>query len=336
MSERKEQVNPPTPSVNALTAPLLEELVARADELRIKVSSCESGARLVDAGATCSGSLEAGRRIAEICMGGLGRVSLRASASNSHWVSYVDVASSDPVVACLGSQYAGWSLQHGEGKDAFMALGSGPARAIGSKEELFDTLAYRDTSQPCALVLEVESPPPVGMVETIASACGVTPGDLTLILAPTTSLVGAVQVVGRVLEVGLHKAHEIEFPLAEVIDGFATAPLSPAGGQFLDAMGRTNDAIIFGGRVHLIVDSDREDARELAKKLPSDTSPDFGRPFADIFKACNYDFYKVDGLLFSPAEVLVTTVRTGETFQGGKQHLELLQQSFQIQHTTVP
>ena len=71
-----------------------------------------------------------------------------------------------------------------------------------------------------------------------------------------------------------------------------------------------------------------EAARELAEKLPSHNSRDYGQPFADIFKAYEYDFYKVDGSLFSPAEALVTAVETGETFRAGKINEELLDKSF--------
>jgi methenyltetrahydromethanopterin cyclohydrolase len=40
-------------------------------------------------------------------------------------------------------------------------------------------------------------------------------------------------------------------------------------------------------------------AEELAEKLPSGTSRDYGRPFAEIFKAYKGDFYKIDGSLFA-------------------------------------
>src|SRR5918994_528178 len=57
------------PSVNALAAPLVEALVAEADRLRLSVDA-GPGARIVDAGARVKGSLEAGRRLAEICLKG--------------------------------------------------------------------------------------------------------------------------------------------------------------------------------------------------------------------------------------------------------------------------
>ena len=52
--------------------------------------------------------------------------------------------------------------------------------------------------------------------------------------------------------------------------------------------------------------------------MPSTTSSDHGAPFADIFARVNGDFYKIDGALFSPAEAIVTSVRSGATYRGGR------------------
>ncbi|HIE84959.1 MAG TPA: methenyltetrahydromethanopterin cyclohydrolase, partial [Dehalococcoidia bacterium] len=82
----------------------------------------------------------------------------------------------------------------------------------------------------------------------------------------------------------------------------------------LKAMSRTNDAILFAGQVQLFVDSDSSEAEQLANSLPSSASSDYGRPFGEIFKAVEYDFYKLDPMLFSPARVTVTSLKTGESF----------------------
>jgi methenyltetrahydromethanopterin cyclohydrolase len=283
---------------------------------------------LVDAGIATPGGLEAGRLIGEICMGGLGRVTLTADAPFARWRWQVNVTASHPVIACLGSQYAGWSLSHGEGKSAFFALGSGPARAMGSKEPLFEELAYRTPPGDTVIVLEVDKPPPAPVIAKVVERCGIEPAQLTVILTPTSSLAGGVQIVARVLEVALHKLHELEFPLAQLVDGAAAAPLPPPSPDFMTAMGRTNDAILFGGQVHLYVDADDDAARTLAEQLPSSASRDFGQPFAKVFKGYGYDFYKVDPMLFSPAAALVTNVRTGHSFAGGALHEALLEQSF--------
>ncbi|MGE0383580.1 MAG: methenyltetrahydromethanopterin cyclohydrolase [Gammaproteobacteria bacterium] len=320
--------SPPDVSVNALARPLVEAFISDAAALRVRIDTLANGTRVIDAGIEVRGGLEAGRRIAEICLGGLGRVSLRSGSPFPRWPWQLDVHTAQPVLACLGSQYAGWSLKHGEGKQAFFALGSGPGRALGSSEELFGELGYRDRCDSACLVLEVDRIPPVEVADKIAAACGLPPARVTLVLTPTTSLAGNVQVVARVLEVALHKAHELGFPLAAIVDGAASAPLAPPHGDFLQAMGRTNDAIIFGGDVHLFVDAGDDDARALAHGLPSSTSSDYGRPFAQVFKSYGYDFYKVDKRLFSPARARVTAMKSGLTFAAGTLDAAQLDRAF--------
>jgi methenyltetrahydromethanopterin cyclohydrolase len=238
------------------------------------------------------------------------------------------VHSSNPVTACLASQYAGWRLSEGKGADAFFALGSGPARALARSEALFDELGYRDRAVTATLVMESSRPPPSKLVAGIARDCGIEPEQLTLIYAPTQSFAGGVQVVARVLEVALHKAHELRFPLQRVVEGLGAAPLPPPHPDLVTAMGRTNDAIIYAGRVHLFVTGAASEARELAQALPSDGSRDYGQSFAEIFKRFKGDFYAIDPMLFSPAEVIVTAIETGESFHRGHLDLRLLDASF--------
>ncbi len=315
-------------SVNSRAGVLVDRLVADADRLRVAMTKGTRGETLIDAGTKTIGGLDVGILMTEICLGGLGNVTLAPFLATPHWPFHLTVRSSDPVIACLGSQYAGWALSHGEGKSAFFALGSGPARALAQKEPLFQDLGYRDRADRATLILEGDKPPPVEIVDKVAKDCGVATERLAFIYAPTRSLAGSVQVVGRVLEVAMHKVHELKFPLARVIDGVATAPLSPPHPDFVTAMGRTNDAIIYGGLAHLFVTGPAAEARELAKALPSVTSRDYGRPFAEIFKSFKGDFYKIDPSLFSPAEAMVTAVESGETFRAGQISQDLLDASF--------
>ncbi|TDN69381.1 methenyltetrahydromethanopterin cyclohydrolase [Paraburkholderia sp. BL10I2N1] len=318
----------PLLSVNALSERLVTQLVDEAASLRIAISHTEAGTVLADAGVDAPGSLDAGVLIARICMGGLGRVSTRMSAENTPlWPVMIDVQTSSPVLACLGSQYAGWSLsatREQTGGKKFFSLGSGPARALAGKEDLFTELGYRDRHDHGALVLEVDRLPPQVIVDKVVNDCGLTPERLTLIVTPTHSVAGTVQVVARVVEVALHKTHVLGVDLAEVVEGSGCAPLPPPAPDGIAAMGRTNDAILYGGRVHLTVKHDAV-ARRLATELPSSNARDYGRPFADIFTAFNYDFYQIDPALFAPAEVWISSLESGATYHGGKVDAALLQ-----------
>ena len=177
-------------------------------------------------------------------------------------------------------------------------------------------------------MLESDRPPPAPVVAKVVRDCGIEPEQLTIIYAPTQSLAGTVQIIARMLEVALHKAFELGFPFERIVDGMGAAPISPPHPNFISAMGRTNDAIIYAGQVHLFVTGPADEARSLAERLPSDTSRDYGQPFGEIFKRVKGDFYAIDPMLFSPAEVIVTATETGESFRGGHVDLSLLDASF--------
>ncbi len=314
----------PQPSVNKLSQPLLAQLMTQADALKIGVSKHATGATIIDAGIEYTSSAEAGRLIAEICMGGLGQVTFKESALLKSCPKIINATSESPVLACLASQYAGWALQH----EKFFSLGSGPARAIAQREGLFKDLNYQDHAEKTVLVLETDKIPPIEIIEKVASDTHIKAENLTFILTPTTSLAGATQVVARVLEVALHKLHTLHFPLEAVLSGVGRAPLPPISADFLTMMGRTNDAILFGGYVQLQVKCSDAEAEKLARELPSNSSKDYGKPFAEVFKAVNMDFYQIDPLLFSPAMVTITNVGTGKSFVGGELDEALLNFSF--------
>ena len=316
--------NLPPISVNKEALPIVRSMIDNAPLLRLKVTTLDNGCTIIDAGIEAAGGLEAGRRVAEVCLGGLGTVTLEHSSYTRQWPLTVNVHTTNPVLACLGSQYAGWSLSH----DKFYALGSGPARALCLKEPLYKELDYADQSSETCLVMEVDKVPPLPLIEKIAVDCKVEPSALTIILTPTTSLAGSVQVVARVLEVAMHKAHELHFPLENIIDGSGSAPLCPPSPDFVQAMGRTNDAILFAGQVHLFVKGDDDAARALAENLPSSTSKDYGMPFADTFKKYQYDFFQIDPMLFSPASVVVSALDSGNSFHAGRLDETLLKRSF--------
>jgi methenyltetrahydromethanopterin cyclohydrolase len=66
----------------------------------------------------------------------------------------------------------------------------------------------------------------------------------------------------------------------------------------------------------------------LADNLPSLKSKDYGKPFADIFTAVKGDFYAIDRMLFSPAMVTVTSLKSGESFEAGRIDAAVLSRSF--------
>lgn len=311
-------------SVNQSSAPIVQALVEKADALNVRVSQHETGCTIIDAGIDVEGSAEAGRMIAEICMGGLGEASLVNDTRFDSFHYAISVTSNHPVVACLGSQYAGWALSH----EKFFSLGSGPARALAQREEVFKDIDYQDVGTSSCIVLETDQVPPNAVIEKVLRDTKLEANQLTIILTPTTSIAGTVQIVGRVLEVALHKAHTLHFDLNNIVSGTGLAVLPPVAKDFMTAMGRTNDAILFGGFVTLNVRGSDADAQKLANELPSSASKDYGKIFAEVFKFYEMDFYKIDPMLFSPAKVQVTNIDTGSVFDAGQLNAALINVSF--------
>ncbi len=312
------------PTLNERAYQLCNAMATDAERLGIVAGVLESGTRLIDCGVKAAGSLEAGRRLAEVCLAGLGTVEIGQSEQDAPTPYFVRVTTSDPVAACMASQYAGWEIK----SEKFFAMGSGPMRAAAGREELFGAIGHREKADFCVGVLETGKLPPDAVCTDIAAKCGIAPTQLTLLTARTASLAGTLQIVARSVETTLHKLHELGFDLARVTHGTGTAPLPPVADDDLAAIGWTNDAILYGGNVQLTVRGDDASIEQIGPRVPSCASPDFGRPFAEIFARYDNDFYRIDPLLFSPAMVAFVNAETGKRLQFGRLAPEILLESF--------
>ena len=311
-------------SVSNLAKKLVDKLIGNSKELNVLIKKGPLNCTIIDAGIETDGSEQAGKLIAEICMGGLGIINLKKTDTFPNWPLETIVKSKHPVISCLASQYAGWNLTH----EKFYALASGPGRAIARREELFKDLKYKDQSKFIYLIMEVDKTPPKEIIEKISNDCKKAAENIILILTPTQSISGVIQVVSRVSEVGLHKLHTLKFPLENVEEVLGSAPIPPVSKDFITSMGRTNDAILYGGNVKLKVRGSDDQINELAKKLPSTSSKDYGKPFAEIFNNYKGDFYAIHPKLFSPGKVMITSLETGKIFVEGKLNSDLLDESF--------
>jgi methenyltetrahydromethanopterin cyclohydrolase len=315
----------PSLGLNAGACHIADTMAADAAALRVRVARLDGGARFIDCGLEAPGGLEAGRRLAEACLGGAGRVAFTTFYADDLILPGVTVRTDHPALACLASQYAGWAIK----PEGYFAMGSGPLRAVARVEEaLFEHLDYAEPADgPGVLVLETREVPGVDALSWIHAKSGVAPERLTILAAPTATPAAGVQISARVVETALHKLHELRFDVKRVLTGFGTAPLAPIAKNDLRAIGRTNDCILYGGFVHLTVDGDDAELEALVPRVPSSASGDYGTPFYDLFKRYGGDFYKVDPMLFSPARVAVTNVKSGRTFEAGRLNAAVLRQS---------
>jgi methenyltetrahydromethanopterin cyclohydrolase len=303
---------------------LADRCVERAVEMRIAAQTLPGGARLIDAGVDVPGGFAAGLMLAELCMGGLGHIAYAPVIIGADTWSGVHVWTDHPAESCMASQYAGWAIT----PEGYFAMGSGPLRAKARVEkELFARLGYAEDTERGVLVLETRTLPGDAVAEWVGRKAGVAPSGLTFAVAPTASLAGAVQIVARVIETGLHKMETLGFDVTRVVSAMGTAPLPPLAKSDIRAIGRTNDCVLYGGQVRYTVRADDEALAQLAERLPASTSADYGTPFYDIFKRYDNDFYKIDPMLFSPAEVWLTSATSGRTFHAGRVNPEVLRAS---------
>ena len=311
-------------SMNERAWGLADRCVTRAAEWRLAVHTLECGARVIDAGVHVPGGLAAGQAMAELCMGGLGHAAFASLTIDGEAWPGVQVWTDHPADACMASQYAGWAIN----PDGFFAMGSGPLRANAPVEkELFAKLGYAEDATRGVLVLEGRTLPTDDVAKWVAAKAGVGPEGITFAIAPTASLAGGVQIVARSIETGLHKMDTLGFDVRTVVSAIGTAPLPPVAKSDMRAIGRTNDCILYGAQARYTVRGDDGELAALAERMPSSTSPDYGTPFYDIFKRYDSDFYRIDPLLFSPAEVWLTNVASGRTFHAGRLNPDVLRVS---------
>jgi methenyltetrahydromethanopterin cyclohydrolase len=309
-------------SVNEGAAKIVEEMIERKEELGIEVSKLENGTTVIDAGIKSRGGATAGIYYAKACMGAPSEISLSMDRR-----LMVHVFVDNPMIACMASQFAGWAVKVGD----YFAMGSGPARALARVEEkLYESLGYRDEFDKAVIALETRKIPEKMVADFIAVKCGVDPKNLYILLAPTASVVGSVQISARVVETGIHKLHELGFDLRRVISGSGSAPVAPVAKNDLEAMGKTNDCVLYGGRTQYFVSAEDSELEGLIGEVPSCASKDYGSTFLELFEKYDRDFYKMDPKLFSPAEVTINNVRTGSIFHAGSLNEEVLKKSLGV------
>ena len=320
--------------LNASAMSLVNKLCDKADKYAVYIEQSESGATLIDAGIKAEGGYLAGEMVTNICLGGYGEADILPIQYGDRILTSVFVKTDHPAISTLASQFAGWQVKEPD----YSAIASGPARALALKpKHLYEKLKYKDESDVAVLVLETEKKPPESVIQLIAAKCNVSPKNLFLLMFSTTSLTGATQVSGRIVETGLHKLERLGLDPLVAKHACGYAPIVPLHPKAGDAMGRTNDAILYAGFVSYTVDYEDEakltsivnqapssasamlqEARKLAQKNPN---------FLDIFKEAGFDFYKIDPNIFAPAIVNVNNIRTGNSFRAGSFDLDVIKNS---------
>ncbi len=312
-------------SVNRLAWRLFDGLCENAEYYGVSVKASEGGATLVDAGIEAKGGFQAGLLVTDICMGGCAKSHLTWQQYGEIQLPSIIVETDHPLIATLGSQYAGWHIN----ADGYFAIGSGPGRALALKpRKVFEEIGYSDTFEKAIIVLETDKHPPTVLVEKLAADCHVSQENLAVVLTPTSSIAGGTQISGRIVETGVHRLRKLGFDVKTILTAWGCAPIMPVHPDFAEAMSRTNDALLYGGVVSFNVSLERENELEaIVEDAPSAKSKEYGKRFIDIFRAAGNDFYRIDPSLFAPAVITVSNVVTGNTFCSGNLNPEALQRS---------
>jgi len=312
-------------SLNHTAFPLVEELMREPERYGIRVLRAECGATVLDLGVEAPGGLEAGLKMVEICLGGLGRASLAWLNVAGRFIPAVSVWTDRPALSTLGSQMAGWKLE----LSGRVVLGSGPARALVKKpKKVFRALGHEEEADLAILALEAEELPDEDSLRGVAEACGIGPDKLYVLVAPINSTAGLVQVVGRAVEACLLKMMNIGLDVMAVRTALGIALLPPPHPDPDVCMGRTNDSLLYGSTVILTADLDDQVLAEAVPKLPSCSSPSYGKPFLAIYEEAGRDFYSIDPAVFAPAQVAITSLRSGHTYVAGELNEGIIVESF--------
>jgi methenyltetrahydromethanopterin cyclohydrolase len=312
-------------SINRTVQPIIEEMLATAEALEIRAHTLGNGATLIDCGVNVRGSYRAGALYVQACLAGLATAEIVVESIGGIPFPFLHLTIQHPVIACLGSQKAGWIIK----TPSYRAMASGPARALSLQpKSTYRTIGYQDDADKGVIALEADTLPDADTAGYIAEKCGIDPSNLTLLVAPIQSLVGSMQISGRVVTIVMHSLEEAGYDLSLIRHAAGSSPIAPVKKDMMEAMGTTNDCNIYYGSV--CITTERYD--DLFETLPSQRSPDYGKPFFTLFRDAGNDFLGIDSrLAFSPAEITINDSTTGAVRHFGARNSEVLLTSFGVQ-----
>jgi len=307
-------------SLNRMSLELADEALEFTEELDVGAFELDNGTTVIDFGVEHVGGLEAGLLLTELQTAGLATVQTRVDEVAGATFPHVELACDQPGVALLGAQKAGWEVS----TDDYEGLGSGPARAGRPGGRVPRARLRRRLRVRRARPRERRAAHrgrrragrgPRGREHRERLPRGLPDGERRG------------QRDGRRARRGTRRLQALRTRLRP--DGRAHGQreraVAPVAADEEAAIGRTNDALAYGGRVHLTV---AEDFDEFGA-VPSSAAERYGVPFADIFADADWNADDVDEGVFGPAQVTVDVIG-GPTYTLGDVHEDLLADGFGI------
>jgi len=312
-------------SLNQEAMKVVRKILDAPEAIGAVVEELPCGSTVIDMGLNAPGGWTAGLYYTQVTLGGLGQVSYENFPMAGYDLTAVRVMLDRPLEACFGSQIAGWRVA--ERPDA--PIGAGPARALTQiPDKYLKIYPYRDQSEQAVLAIQTSEPVRDEDARSIAEACRVEPGDLYILVAPSTSLACAVQVSARIVEQTLHRLDEEGFDVTCVVQAHGYCVIPPLSDDEMTAFGRINDALLYGGVATLMVRSSDDAVEQVINRVVSMASPTYGRLFGDIYEEAGRDFYNTPIEMNSPAVLQINNLISGRMFRAGKIDEEVLVRSF--------
>ncbi len=300
-------------SVNERAYSIVEDLMEFEEDYCVKVHELKNKATVIDCGVNAKGSYDAGMFFVQISMGGLAGVNVQLENVENISIPFIYVYTDYPALACLGCQMAGWKIE----MDGFEGFASGPARTLALKpREIFEVLDYEDDAEYAVVTFECNKLPNEEVAEQIALECDVDVSEVYMLVTKPDSLVGAIQIVGRVVEVALFKLKSLGYDVNKIRNAMGKCPIPPICDKTSTI---ANDFIAYYGTVYIVSDL----YSEIFESATFDKTAYYGKSFEEIG-----DFFSLDPSVFAPAQIVLNAENRSKVF--GKLNPEFILKSFEI------
>jgi len=317
----------PAISLNKQSQAILNTLIQNAESLQVKVHKLSNGTRVVDAGVNVPGSLRAGLLISRVALGGLGEVTMTEEEYDGLNLPTVHVMVDQPALSLFCCQYPVPTIPLG----AYKGIWSGPGKIhLRQPKQVFNLIDYSEPSKVAVFLVQSDQLPDSKVTSSLAKLCRVEPSQLSLVVVPTQSVAGAVQVAARVLEDPLGRAVKVlHYPLNRIKAMVGSAPLSPVYAGIWRKPGLTTDDMLFyASRITFFIEArPSDDLQNLAMNLTSAVLPRFGMSFYEMLKEVDFVFERLDSPSYASASITIYDMTSGRLYQAGRLHMDQIRKT---------
>lgn len=315
-------------SINDEALEIISPILDAPEHYQAKIIKSDIGATIIDMGLSVDGSWRGGKLWVLAAHGGMADVNYGRMSILDLELPTVDVMVDDPMLSVVACQAGAWKL----GKGEFSPVGSGPARLKARADRFARLVEYEDPSNHALLQLQMNRLPDDATLQFVADACGIPASNLVVMVAPSASIVGTIQVVGRSFEQAIISlGRNTDFDLSTCAYGYGRAPIPPVINDEVLAMGRINDALVYGSFTSMWVRyPDDDELRQITNNMSfsNQAGEDYGKGYAEIYDTYGRSLFNIPARLDSPAKIMMTNLLTGKVTIAGRIDEKQLYDSF--------